>query len=169
MLAIFSPLLATGPNFDPPFWPLKPQSNGGTPSSPHFPGLHADRAHFIPQGRRRRGRIPKLSHPHTAYLSLGTPISSHILTPYNPKPIVGYRHASLAYILRGSDASRKVENSEAASPNCVTQAILSPLFGYKAPLWAPFWPLISQSNEGTHSRPHTCLAGLHADRARCLP
>ena len=71
----------------PPFCPLKPQSNENTPSRPHsdIPGLHANRARCIPQGRRFRGRIHKLSHPHTASLSLGTPTSSHILTLYNPK------------------------------------------------------------------------------------
>ena len=70
-----------------PFWPLKTQSNESTSSRPHLgvPGLHADRVRCIPQGRRFWGRIPKLSHPNIASLSLGTPTSSLILTPYNPK------------------------------------------------------------------------------------
>ena len=54
------------------------QSNGGTPSRPDtgLQGLHADRARCLPQGRRFRGCISKLSHPHSASLSLGTPNSS---------------------------------------------------------------------------------------------
>ena len=47
------------------FCPLITQSNGATPSRPHtgLPGLHADRAYCLPQGRRFRGRIPKLCLP----------------------------------------------------------------------------------------------------------
>ena len=111
-------------------------------------------------------------------------------------------------MLTGSVASHKVEDSEAASPNfltqilhlwflapqlrapfwlqsnggtpsrpltgllclpqgrkfrgcipklCLPQVILSPLFGYRAELWASFCPLITQSNGGTPSMPHTGL------------
>ena len=110
---------------DPTLTPLSDSLKAKARSRPHsgVPGIHADRARCIPQGRRLRGRIPKLSHLHTAYLSLGTPTSSPILTPYNPKPTVGHRQASLAYTLRGSVASRKVENSEAASPNSVSHRL----------------------------------------------
>ena len=52
---------------------------------------------------------------------------------------------------------------------CLPQVISSPLFGYRAQLWASFYPLITQSNGGTPSRPHTGLPGLYVDRARCLP
>ena len=52
---------------------------------------------------------------------------------------------------------------------CLPQVILSPLFSYRAQLWASFCPLITQSNGGTPSRPHTGLPGLYADRARYFP
>ena len=107
----------------PPFWHLKSQSNESTPRRPHsgVPGLHADRARCIPQGRRFRGHIS-----HTASLSLGTPTSSPIVTPYNSTQRgyqVDHWQASFAYILTGSVASRKVENSEAASPNPVSHRL----------------------------------------------
>ena len=85
----------------------------------YFNSLHADRARCIPQGRRFRDRIPKLSHPHTASLSLGTTFSSPILTNITQS----LRQASLAYILPGSVSSRKVENSEAASVNSVSHCL----------------------------------------------
>ena len=192
-------------------------------------------AHCIPQGRRLRGRIPKLSHPQTAFLSLGTPnFEPHHLTPYNLKAtgvnLVGHRQTSLAYILTGSVASRKVENSEAASLNSVSHRLYyrhylatgsnfephsdplllkatgvhlvghiqasqaymltGPVASYKvedseatSPNFASSWlyfhhywlqnptfrPIKTQSNGGTPSRPHSCVPGLHADRAYSIP
>ena len=71
-LAIFLPLLATGPKFEAPFWSLITQSNGGTPSRPHtgLPGLYADRVRCLPQGRKFRGSIPKLCLPLAIFLPL---------------------------------------------------------------------------------------------------
>ena len=86
-LAIFSPLLATVPNFDNSFWPLKIQSNSGTPSRPPF-GRHRPTCWHGPlhPTRSKTPRPhPQISHPHSASLSLGTSTSSPILTPYNPK------------------------------------------------------------------------------------
>ena len=142
----------------PPFWPLKTQSNESTSSRPHLgvPGLHADRVRCIPQGRRFRGRIPKLSHPNIASLSLGrAPFWLHITQSNvgtSRRPLTGL----LCLHIHGVRCLPQGRKFRGSIPKLyLSQVILSPLFGYRAQMWASFCPLITQNNRGTPSRPNT--------------
>ena len=104
--------------------------------------------------------------PHPA-IKTKREITKYINWPQFTKGTRGKSNEQLLPVFRCFLHGRKFQGS---IPNlCLPQAALSQLSGYRVQFWTPFCPLITQSNGGTPSRPHTCLQGLYADRARCLP